>query len=119
MSNSPENSALGLSPIILFVLLVVGSGIITQDFNTMPILVAFTLSTAYAFMLNRKDKTLSFTDKIEVFCKGGGDKTIILLAMIFLLAGAFYAVTIDIGARDATVNWALQYVPTEVVTTIF
>lgn len=113
MCNSPENSALGLSPIILFVLLVVGSGIITQDFNTMPILVAFTLSTAYAFMLNRKDKTLSFTDKIELFCKGGGDKTIILLAMIFLLAGAFYAVTIDIGARDATVNWALQYVPTD------
>ncbi|GAC19401.1 Na+/H+ antiporter NhaC family protein [Paraglaciecola arctica] len=113
MCNSPENNALGLSPIILFVLLVVGSGIITQDFNTMPILVAFTLSTAYALMLNRKDKTLSFTDKVELFCKGGGDKTIILLAMIFLLAGAFYAVTIDIGARDATVNWALQYVPTD------
>lgn len=111
MTKSPENSALGLSPIIVFVLLVVGTGVITQHFTTMPILVAFMLSTAYAFMLNRKDKTMSFTDKIEVFCKGGGDKTIILLAMIFLLAGAFYAVTIDIGARDATVNWALNYVP--------
>lgn len=55
---------------------------------------------------------MSITEKIDVFCQGGGDKTIILLAIIFLLAGAFYAVTIDIGARDATVNWALNYVPT-------
>ncbi|WP_158966703.1 Na+/H+ antiporter NhaC family protein [Paraglaciecola sp. L3A3] len=112
MSNFPEKNALGLSPIIMFVLLVVGSGAITQDFSTMPILVAFMLSSAYAFILNRKSKPLSFVEKVEVFCKGGGDSTIILLAMIFLLAGAFYAVTIDIGARDATVNWALNYVPT-------
>ncbi|MDU0353877.1 Na+/H+ antiporter NhaC family protein [Paraglaciecola aquimarina] len=112
MSHSLQNNALGLTPIILFVLLVVGSGIVTQDFSTMPILVAFMLSAAYAFMLNRKDNSLSFSDKVSLFCKGGGDQTIILLAMIFLLAGAFYAVTIDIGARDATVNWALQYVPT-------
>ncbi|MCF2948770.1 Na+/H+ antiporter NhaC family protein [Paraglaciecola aquimarina] len=109
---SPSSNFLGLTPIFVFVALVVGSSAITQDFTTMPILVAFTLSTAYAFMLNSPNRQFSFAEKIEVFCKGGGDKTIILLGMIFLLAGAFYAVTIDIGARDATVNWALHYIPT-------
>jgi Na+/H+ antiporter NhaC len=103
---------LGLTPILLFMLLVIGSGVLTQDFSTMPILVAFTLSAGFALTLNDSKKSLSITEKIDVFCQGGGDKTIILLAIIFLLAGAFYAVTIDIGARDATVNWAINYVPT-------
>mgnify|MGYP001316999471 CR=1 FL=1 len=46
---------------------------------------------------------------------GPFDKNIILLVLIFLLAGAFYAVTIDIGARDATVNMALQFVPSAMI----
>ena len=103
---------LGLTPILLFMLLVIGSGVLTQNFSTMPILVAFTISAGFALLLNDSKKRLSIAEKIDIFCRGGGDKTIILLAIIFLLAGAFYAVTIDIGARDATVNWALNYVPT-------
>lgn len=103
---------LGLTPILLFMLLVIGSGVLTQNFSTMPILVAFTISAGFALLLNDSKKRLSIAEKIDIFCQGGGDKTIILLAIIFLLAGAFYAVTIDIGARDATVNWALHYVPT-------
>lgn len=106
-----KKNAWGLSPLLLFLALVLGSGAITQDFSSMPVLVAFFISAAFALVLNAKHKRYSFSEKIEIFCKGGGDKTIILLAFIFLLAGAFYAVTIDIGARDATVNWALNYVP--------
>ncbi|MCP4181725.1 MAG: Na+/H+ antiporter NhaC family protein, partial [Hyphomicrobiales bacterium] len=53
--------------------------------------------------------------KVDIFCTGGGEKTIILLVMIFLMAGAFYSLTIDIGARDATVNWALMFVPTVIL----
>ncbi|MGK0372305.1 MAG: Na+/H+ antiporter NhaC, partial [Glaciecola sp.] len=102
----------GLTPIVLFMILVIGSGVLTQNFSTMPILVAFIIATGFALLLNRKESKLSVAEKVDVFCKGGGEKTIILLAIIFLLAGAFYAVTIDIGARDATVNWALNYVPT-------
>ena len=112
MEKPPAGSFLGLTPILLFMLLVIGSGLLTQNFSTMPILVAFVMSAGFALLLNNKDSKLSIAKKVDIFCKGGGDKTIILLAIIFLLAGAFYAVTIDIGARDATVNWALNYVPT-------
>ncbi|MFT6736490.1 MAG: Na+/H+ antiporter NhaC [Kangiellaceae bacterium] len=70
------------------------------------------IAAGFALLLNNKGAKLSIAQKVELFCKGGGEKTIILLAVIYLLAGAFYAVTIDIGARDATVNWALNYVPT-------
>jgi Na+/H+ antiporter NhaC len=112
IEKQPPESFLGLTPILLFMLLVIGSGLLTQDFSTMPILVAFVMSAGFALLLNNKQSKLSVAEKVDIFCKGGGDKTIILLAIIFLLAGAFYAVTIDIGARDATVNWALNYVST-------
>ena len=112
MQEKSTGRFLGLTPILLFMLLVIGSGVLTQNFSTMPILVAFTISAGFALLLNDSKRSLSIAEKIDVFCRGGGDKTIILLAIIFLLAGAFYAVTIDIGARDATVNWALNYVPT-------
>jgi Na+/H+ antiporter NhaC len=112
MQEKSTGRFLGLTPILLFMLLVIGSGVLTQNFSTMPILVAFAISAGFALLLNDTKKSLSIAEKIDIFCRGGGDKTIILLAIIFLLAGAFYAVTIDIGARDATVNWALNYVPT-------
>ena len=112
MQEKSTGRFLGLTPILLFMLLVIGSGVLTQNFSTMPILVAFAISAGFALLLNDSKRSLSIAEKIDVFCRGGGDKTIILLAIIFLLAGAFYAVTIDIGARDATVNWALNYVPT-------
>ena len=112
MEKQSKGSFLGLTPILLFMLLVIGSGVLTQDFSTMPILVAFSISAGFALLLNNSTSSLSIPEKVDIFCRGGGDKTIILLAIIFLLAGAFYAVTIDIGARDATVNWALNYVPT-------
>lgn len=112
MQEKSAGRFLGLTPILLFMLLVIGSGILTQNFSTMPILVAFAISAGFALLLNDSKTSLSIAEKIDIFCRGGGDKTIILLAIIFLLAGAFYAVTIDIGARDATVNWALNYVPT-------
>jgi Na+/H+ antiporter NhaC len=107
-----QRQFVGITPILLFVVLVIVAGALTQDFSTMPILVALFISAGYALLLNNKKQTLSMSEKIDIFCRGGGEKTIILLVIIFLLAGAFYALTIDIGARDATVNWALQYVPT-------
>lgn len=112
MFDSDARRFIGITPILLFVVLVIVAGALTQDFSTMPILVALFISAGYALLLNNKKQTLSMSEKIDIFCRGGGEKTIILLVIIFLLAGAFYALTIDIGARDATVNWALQYVPT-------
>lgn len=112
MEKQLKHNFWGLSPILFFMLLVIGSGLLTQNFSTMPILVALMLSAGFALLLNNREEKLSVAEKVNIFCKGGGEKTIILLALIFLLAGAFYALTIDIGARDATVNWALNYVPT-------
>ena len=105
------SSAWGLTPILVFLLLVVVSGLLNQDFTAMPTLTAFMLTVGYALVLNPAGQKRSLAEKVELFCANSGDRTIILMVMVFLLAGAFYSLTIDIGARDATVNLGLAFVP--------
>ena len=112
MSGNKQGNFIGLTPILLFVVLVVVSGALAKDFSAMPILVAFMITAGYALILNPKDEKISIGKKVDIFCTGGGEKTIVLLVVIYLMAGAFYSLSIDIGARDATVNWALNFVPT-------
>lgn len=115
MTHSPLPNAWGLFPILLFVALVVSAGFMSGDITTMPILVAFFISAGVALFINPTGQRQSMAHKLQVFCKGGGDSNIILLVLIFLLAGAFYALSIDIGARDATVNLALTLLPNTLV----
>jgi multidrug transporter EmrE-like cation transporter len=83
MQEKSTGRFLGLTPILLFMLMVIGSGVLTQNFSTMPILVAFAISAGFGLLLNNSTSSLSISKKIDIFCRGGGDKTIILLAMIF------------------------------------
>lgn len=101
-----------LLPLGLFLILFVGSGIITGDFYAMPVLVAFLLASIAAFMFNRNER---FNDKVAIFCKGAGNENIIMMVMIFLLAGAFSGVAKAMGGVDATVNLSLSILPPNLV----
>ena len=50
--------------------------------------VAFLIASASAMLLDRK-RTLS--EKTEVFARGMGDSNIMIMCLIFILAGAFAA----------------------------
>ena len=63
-------------------------------------------------MFNRKEP---FNDKVDVFCKGAGNENIIMMVMIFLLAGAFSGVAKAMGGVDATVNLSLSILPANLV----
>ncbi|CCU78757.1 Methionine transporter MetT [Halanaerobium saccharolyticum subsp. saccharolyticum DSM 6643] len=106
---------IGLTPLILFLVLFVGTGLITGDFDNMPLLVAFFISAGYALLLNKEGEKLSITKKIDMFMKGGGEPTIVLLVVIFLLAGAFYSVNDAMGAVESTVNFGLTILPTNFI----
>ena len=115
MSNQrKEGSAWALLPLGVFLVLFIGSGIISGDFYKMPTLVAFIISTAVAFLFNRK---VDFNTKLEVFCKGGGNKDIILMLLIFLFAGAFSGVAKAMGGADAVVSLGLSIVPANLLVT--
>lgn len=53
--------------------------------------------------------------RVEVFCKGAANETILLMVLIFILAGAFAGTTRSMGAVDATVNMTLSLLPAELI----
>ena len=107
-----KGNLFALLPLAVFLLLFVGSGVITGDFYKMPVLVAFIISTAVALLSNRKE---SMSKKIDVFCKGAGNSDIISMCIIFLLAGAFGTVTKTIGGVDSIVSLSLSVLPANLV----
>ncbi|SFL54032.1 Na+/H+ antiporter NhaC [Gracilibacillus orientalis] len=108
MTQQSKGNAFALLPLLIFVLLFIGTGIVTQDFSNMPINVAVIIASAVAIAMNHKEK---LSKKIEVFTKGVGHENIILMVIIFVLAGAFSEVAKGMGAVDATVNLGLSLLP--------
>lgn len=78
----------------------------------MPVLVAFLFSSIAAFVMNRQQ---SFHEKVGIFCKGAGQESIMMMVMIFLLAGAFSGVAKAMGGVDATVQLSLSLLPPHLV----
>lgn len=113
-NSTSKGNPLALLPLGIFLILFIGSGIISGDFYKMPVLVAFIIATSIGFLINRK---ANFSNKLEVFCKGGGNKDIILMLMIFLFAGAFSNVAKSMGGVDSIVNLGLSILPANLLVT--
>ncbi len=96
-----------LLPLISFIIIYLVTSLVLNDFYKMPILVAFLFSAIIGFILYPK---ISFAHKTEEFSKGAGDPGIMLMILIFLLAGAFAELSKSIGAVEATINFALSYI---------
>lgn len=105
-----QGSALALLPLGVFLILFLGVGIVTNDFYKMPVLIAFMIATAVALLFNRKK---SFEEKIEMFCKGAGHTDIMMMCIIFVLAGAFASVAKAMGGVESTVNLSLNLIPSK------
>ncbi len=108
MSANNKGNPWALIPFVVFLILFIGSGIITKDFYSFPVIVAISIASAAALAMNRK---VTFNEKVDIFCKGAGDANIMLMVIIFLLAGAFAEVANGMGAVESTVNLALAIFP--------
>jgi len=106
-----KTSFIGLLPLVFFLILFMGTGIITGNFSSMPLLVAFTLSAAFALLLDTKGVKTSLSKKIDIFAKAAGEPTIMLMVVIFVLAGAFYSIADAMGAVTSIVNMGLSLLP--------
>lgn len=96
-----------LLPLILFVIIYFSFSILLGDFYAVPILVVFVFALFVAFLQYPKK---SFTDKLSHFSKGSGDPNILVMILIFLLAGAFASLSNAIGSISSTINFALTYI---------
>ncbi|MDR1662853.1 MAG: hypothetical protein LBR59_00355 [Endomicrobium sp.] len=101
------------APILLFVFIFVGSGVYfslmgyEKAFTILPPVIAIVPSIILAWIKNRK----SSEEKTAEFLAGIGEKDIVYMCVIFLLAGAFGEVTKNIGSIESLVNCTISFVP--------
>ena len=106
-----KGRAAALLPIGVFLVIFLGSGVVTGDFYSMPTIVAFLIALCVAFLQNRK---VSFDEKIHIIAKGVGDDNIITMSLIFLCAGGFSGAVTAAGGVESTVNLGLSVLPPSV-----
>ena len=103
-----------LLPIGVFVILYLSLGIIFEygmkipmGFYSVPIVVAFLVALLVACIQNR---SVSFDKKLEVMGRGVGDKNMITMLLIFLLAGIFVGV-VGRSSAESVAYFVLSVVP--------
>ena len=113
MAIDSKKGWLALSPLLVFLLIYVVTSLVARDFYKVPVAAAFIIASAYALLITRSvPKT---DDKMTIFSRGAGNKNVLLMIWIFVLAGAFAATAKDIGAIDATVNATLHILPGKLI----
>ena len=101
---TPKFSA--LIPLLVFVFTFLGVGIYQNDFYALPAPIAVITGIIVAFLMFKQ----SINSKIKTLLKGCGDDKILTMCLIYLLAGAFAAITKATGSVDAIVNLGLDYI---------
>lgn len=104
---------LSFLPILLFVIIYVGTGTycsitgIENAFYQISPTVAIIPAIVLGIFMYQGTKE----QKFQAFVDGVRHKDIIMMCIVFILAGAFSSVTTAIGSIDTTVNLALNLVP--------
>ena len=109
-----KKKAWALLPIGVFLVLYLGLGILFEyvmgmemGFYSVPIVVIFLAALFVACVQNR---SLSFDEKLKVMGEGVGDKNIVTMLLIFLLAGIFVGV-VGRGSAESVAYFLLSIVP--------
>ena len=105
-----------LLPIGVFLVLYLGLGIlfeyvlyVSMGFYNIPIVVIFVIALLVACLQN---PALRFEEKLEVMAKGVGDKNIITMVLIFLLAGMFVGV-VGRSSAESVAYFVLSFIPAQ------
>ena len=101
------NGWLALSPLAVFLITYLVTSIVCRDFYKVPVSSAFVLASIYAMLITKGP----VNERIGVFSSGAGDRNVLLMIWIFVLAGAFASVAKSIGSVEATVNLTLRILP--------
>lgn len=110
-------SARALLPLLLFLALFLGSGVYYSMLGTefafyqLKAPIAALPAIVLAVVLHKA----GINRAIDQLLAGMGHANIMLMVLVFLLAGAFATVSEDIGSVEATVQFALQWVPANAV----
>ena len=109
-----KGNPIALLPIGVFLVIYLGLGLsfeyilmIPQGFYQVPIIIAFLAAILVACLQN---KALPFEEKLEAMGQGVGDKNIITMLLIFLVAGAFVGV-VGRSSAQSVAYFMLDIIP--------
>lgn len=114
----PKASGVALIPFLVFIGTYLLTGMYLQAqgvdmaFYQMPAPVAAFLGVIVAFIILRG----SIEEKFNTFVAGCGNENIIIMCLIYILAGAFSTVAKASGGVDSTVNLFLTFIPPQFIT---
>lgn len=112
-----KKSPVALLPLGVFLVLFLGAGIyfnmkgVDFAFYQLPSPVAAMVGIIVAFVICKG----SIDEKMDTFVKGVGESNIIIMCMIYLLAGGFSTVAKAMGGVDSTVNFGLSVIPPSLI----
>lgn len=115
LKQAPRQTGISLLPFVFFIGIYLGVGIylsskdVEMAFYQFPILVACLLGIATAFLLHKG----TMDEKLNALIGGMGDKDVMVMCLIYVLAGAFSACSEAMGGVDSTVNLALTKIPSK------
>ncbi len=121
MEHKPTPKAVALLPILVFLILYLGLGLIFEyalkipmGFYNIPIVVAFLVAVLVACLQNR---AVSFNDKLVLMAKGVGDPNIMTMILIFMAAGIFVGVT-GRSSAEAAAYFLLNIAPAKLAVAV-
>ena len=121
MENKPVAKAAALLPILVFLVLYLGLGLIFEyalkipmGFYNIPIVVAFLVAILVACLQNR---SVNFNDKLALMAKGVGDPNIMTMILIFMAAGIFVGVT-GRSSAEAAAYFLLSVAPAKLAVAV-
>lgn len=101
-----NHSFIGIIPLLIFIVFFLASGLIYRDFYALPSPIAATAGIVAGLFLFKG----SLNKKLNIFLKGCGDRQILIMCFIYLLAGGFATVTKAIGSVDTIVSIGSAYI---------
>ena len=87
VAEKPANF-MALIPFLVFLVFYLGLSIVAKNFSSVPMPVAFLVASAAALIY---DRSKPLDKKVDVFARGMGDSNIMIMCLIFILAGVFAA----------------------------
>ena len=97
-----------LTPFIVFVIFYFGISIYAKDFSKVPMTVTFLVSSFAALILNHRER---LSRKIEIFAYGMSNRDIMIMCLVFILAGIFTASAKAAGGTEAAALIAQYFIP--------
>lgn len=113
-TNQKNYGLVAFLPLFVFLILYVGTGLVftflgaESPFKVFPRHVALLAGIAVALLMSR---TTPISKKLDLLCENMGNSGVMMIGLIYLLAGGFQGAAAAMGGKEAVINFSLAHIP--------